>query len=53
MVSAIRKFPSMQFYEDRLTDAARIATREFPKYLSAFEKRNILFVDMKFSQETM
>jgi len=35
----------------RLTDAKVIAERKYPTYLSNFEDRNVLFLDLKFSQE--
>jgi Superfamily I DNA and RNA helicases and helicase subunits len=53
MVANIRKFPSLHFYGDRLTDSKSVQERKFPPYLSKLQERNLLFIDLKFSKETM
>ena len=53
MISNIRRFPSKSFYENRLVDAKSVEQRPFPQYLSNFENKNVLFLDLKFSKESL
>lgn len=51
MAPMIRHFPSKRFYNDRLVDSDPVKERLEPSFLSGFEKRNVIFVDVKYGRE--
>ena len=54
MAPLIRLFPSRRFYCNRLCDSESILERPMPDFLSCFDKRNAMFIDVKSGvEETM
>lgn len=53
MAPLIRQFPSRRFYQNRLIDAASITSRPCPDFLEGFANRNVAFLDVKYSRESM